>query len=161
MKIFTVSFNWLFQIVQPIYYQSKKWLRKSLFTLLFVQFFNIYFFFNVFSSSFQSMFKGLLSVTGGRSCCQRVLLLNIHYILHFARFPIPIFKISFAISTFDDFLRYVQPKWFYFKHRSRTIESVLMAIIFWQTKQNHFELFFLVVKSQTFCLCRIFTILSY
>ena len=37
-------------------------------------------FFKVFSSSFQSLFRGLLSDTGGRSCCQSVLLSN--YTLH-------------------------------------------------------------------------------
>ena len=72
------------------------------------------------------------------SCCQIIL-----YILHFARFPILIFKINFAISTFGNFLRNVHLKWFHFKHRSHSTESVLMAIIFWQTKQSHFEHFFL------------------
>ena len=72
------------------------------------------------------------------SCCQIIL-----SILQFARFPILIFKINFAISTFGNFLPNVLLKWFHFKHRSHTTESVPMAIIFWQTKQNHFELFFL------------------
>ena len=104
-------------------------------------------FFRVFSSSsFQSMFRRLISDIGGMSkrdivkasCCQVIL-----YILHFARFPILIFKINFAISAFGNFLRNVQLKWFHFNHPSHTTESVLMAIIFWQTRQNHFELFFL------------------
>ena len=64
-------------------------------------------------------------------------------ILHFAQFPILIFKFNFAISSFGNFLRNVQLKWFHFKYLSHTTESVIMAIIFWQTKQNHFELFFL------------------
>ena len=34
------------------------------------------------------------------SCCQIIL-----YILHFPRFPIPIFKINLAISTFGNILR--------------------------------------------------------
>ena len=95
-------------------------------------------FFKVFSSSFQSMFRDLISDIGGRSCCQITL-----YILHFAQFPILIFKFNFAISSFGNFLRNVQLKWFHFKYLSHTTESVIMAIIFWQTKQNHFELFFL------------------
>ena len=70
------------------------------------------------------------------SFCQIIL-----HILHFARFPVLIFKINFAISTFGNFLRNVHLKGFHFKHRSHSTESVLMAIIFWQTKQNHFELF--------------------
>ena len=77
-----------------------------------------------------------------------------------AQLAIPIFKINIAISTFGNFFRDVQLKWFYFKHRSLTTESVLMAVIFWQTEQNQFELFFLVEKFQTFCLCRILTIFS-
>ena len=72
------------------------------------------------------------------SYCQIIL-----YILHFARFPILIFKFNFAISSFGNFLRNVQLKWFHFKYLSHTTESVSMAIIFWQTEQNHFELFFL------------------
>ena len=136
-------------------YQGSHFLPFHLFNFL------TFIFFKVFSSSFQSMFRGLISDIGGglvvkASCCQIIL-----YILHFARFPILIFKINFAISIFGNFLRNVQLKWSLFKHRSHTTESVLMAIIFWQTKQNHFELFFLVLKFQTFCLCRIFTILSY
>ena len=87
------------------------------------------------------MFRGLISDIGGglvvkASCCQIIL-----YILHFARFPILIFKFNFAISSFGNFLRNVQLKWFHFKYLSHTTESVIMAIIFWQTKQNHFELF--------------------
>ena len=60
-------------------------------------------FFKVFSSSFQSMFRGLISDIGGRSCCQITL-----YILHFAQFPILIFKFNFAISSFGNFLKNVQ-----------------------------------------------------
>ena len=90
-------------------------------------------FFRVFSSSsFQSMFRRLISDIGGMSkrnivkasCCQVIL-----YILHFARFPILISKINFAISAFGNFLRNVQLKWFHFNHPSHTTESVLMAII--------------------------------
>ena len=85
-------------------------------------------FFKVFSSSFQSMFRGLISDIGGRSCCQITL-----YILHFAWFPIPIFKFNFAISSYGNFLRNVQLEWFHFKYLSRTTKSVIMSIIFWQT----------------------------
>ena len=53
------------------------------------------------------------------------------------------FQFNFAISTFGNLLRNVQLKWFHFKYLSHTTESVSMAIIFWQTEQNHFELFFL------------------
>ena len=120
--------------MQPIYCQSKKLSKQSLFTLAFVQLLNIYFFSK--SSSFQSMFRGLISDIGGRSCCQITL-----YILHFAQFPILIFKFNFAISSFGNFLRNVQLKWFHFKYLSHTTESVSMAIIFWQTKQNHFNFF--------------------
>ena len=90
------------------------------------------------------MFRGLISDIEGRSkrdivkasFCQFIL-----YILHFSRSPILIFKINFAISAFGNFLRNVQLKWFNFNHSSHTSESVFMAIIFWQTRQNHFELF--------------------
>ena len=85
-------------------------------------------FFKVFSSSFQSMFRGLISDIGGRSCCQITL-----YILHFAWFPIPIFKFNFAIPSFGNFLRNVQLEWFHFKYLSHTTKSVIMAINFWQT----------------------------
>ena len=128
--------------------------RKS-----FAQLLNTYFFqrllpFNqCLGVSYLTLGEGLVVKA---SCCQIIL-----YILHFARFPILIFKFNFAISSFGNFLRNVQLKWFHFKYLSHTTESVIMAIIFWQTKQNHFELFFLVVKFQTFCPCRIFTILSY
>ena len=37
------------------------------------------------------------------SCCQITL-----YILHFAQFPIPIFKFNFAVPSFGNFLRNVQ-----------------------------------------------------
>ena len=66
--------------------------------------------FEHFSSSFQSMFRDLISDIGGRSyrdifkasCCQVIL-----YILHFPRFPILISKINFSISAFGNFLRNV------------------------------------------------------
>ena len=74
-------------------------------------------------------------------------------ILYSARLAKPIFKINFAISTFGNFLRDVQLKWFHFKHGSHTTELLLMAIIFWQTKQNHFENFY---SCRKFCPCRIF-----
>ena len=57
------------------------------------------------------------------------LVVKLHfYILYSARLAIPISKINFEISTFSNFLRDVQLKWFHFKHRSHTIESVLMTI---------------------------------
>ena len=133
--------------------------KFSLFTLLFVQLLNIYFFSKSFLFPFNQCLEVsyLISCAGlvvKASCCQIIL-----YILHFARFPILIFKINFAISIFGNFLRNVQLKWSLFKHRSHTTESVLMAIIFWQTKQP-FWTFFLIVKFQTFCPWRSFTILS-
>ena len=128
--------------MQPIYCQSKKLSRYSLFTLSFVQLFNMYFF-KVFSSSFQLMFRGLISYIGGglvvKASCYQIIL----YILHFAWFLILIFKFNFAISSFGNCLRNAQLKWFHFKYLLHTTESVIMTIIFWQTKQNHFELFFL------------------
>ena len=78
-------------------------------------------------------------------------------ILYSARLAKPIFKINFTISTFGNFLRDVQLKWFHFKHGSHTTELLLMAIIFWQTEQNHFENFF---SCRKFCPCRIFKIFS-
>ena len=100
-------------------------------------------FFKVFSSSFQLMFRGLISYIGGglvvKASCYQIIL----YILHFAWFLILIFKFNFAISSFGNCLRNAQVKWFHFKYLLHTTESVIMAIIFWQTKQNHFELFFL------------------
>ena len=69
-----------------------------------------YTFFKAFSSSFQSMFRGLISDIGGglvvkAFCCQIIL-----YILYFARFLILIFKFNFAISSFRNFLRNAQLK---------------------------------------------------
>ena len=130
----------MYQIVQPIYCQSKKSSRQSLFTLSFVQLLIIY---NSFLLLFNQCLGASYLILGAglvvkASCCQIIL-----YILHFARFPILIFKFNFAISSFGNFLRNVQLKWFHFKYLSHTTESVIMAIIFWQTKQNHFELFFL------------------
>ena len=132
VKTSIVSFNWLFQIVKSIYCQLKKLSRQSLFALSFVQLLNIYFFLFPFNQclgvSYLILGGGLIVIA---SCCQIIL-----YILHFAQFPILIFKFSFAISSFGNFLRNVQ-----LKCLSHTKESVIMAIIFWQTKQNHFELF--------------------
>ena len=89
------------------------------------------------------------------------LVVKLYFLIFYsARLAKPIFKINFAISTFGNFLKDVQLKWFYVKHRSHTTESVLMAIIFWETEQNHFKLFFLVEKLQTFCPYRIFKIFS-
>ena len=106
----TVSFNSLFQIMQPIYCQSKKLSKQSLFTLSFVQLLNIYFFSKSFLLPFnQCLGASYLTLGEGlvvkASCCQIIL-----YILHFARFPILIFKFNFAISTFGNLLRNVQLK---------------------------------------------------
>ena len=133
----------MFQIVQPIYCQSKKLSRQLLFTLSFVQLLNIYFFPKSFLLPFNQCLGASYLILGAglvvkASCCQIIL-----YILHFARFPILIFKFNFAISTFGNFLRNVQFKWFHFKYLSHPTESVIMATIFWQTKHDHFELFFL------------------
>ena len=144
MKTFTVSFS-CFKLCSQSTASQKKIIRTvTSYTPLFVQLLNIYF----FSKSFlllpfnQCLGASYLILGAGpvvkASCCQIIL-----YILHFARFPILIFKINFAISAFGNFLRNVQLKWFHFNHPSHTTESVLMAIIFWQTRQNHFELFFL------------------
>ena len=51
-------------------YQGSHFLPFHLFNFL------TFIFFKVFSSSFQSMFRGLISDIGGRSCCQSVLLSN-------------------------------------------------------------------------------------
>ena len=127
--------------MEPIYCQSKKLSRQSLFTLLYVQLFNIYF----ISKSFLLPFNQCLGVSYlilevglvvKASCCQIIL-----YILHFARFAIPIFKINLAISTFGNILKNVEPKWFYFKQCSHNTKSVLMAIAFWQTKQTILNFF--------------------
>ena len=108
VKTSTVSFN-CFKLcsqstVSQKNYQGSHFLPFHLFNFL------TFTFFKVFSSSFQSMFRGLISDIGGglvvkASCCQIIL-----YILHFARFPILIFKFNFAISSFGNFLRNVQLK---------------------------------------------------
>ena len=82
------------------------------------------------------MFRCLISDIGSGFCCQIIL-----YILHFAWFVITIFKINLAISTFGNILKNVQPKWFYFKQCSHNTKSVLMAIVFWQTKQTILNFF--------------------
>ena len=73
-------------------YQDSHFLPFHLFNFL------TFIFFKVFSFSFQSMLRGLISDIGAglvkASCCQITL-----YILHFAWFPIPNFKFNFAIST--------------------------------------------------------------
>ena len=130
--------------MQPIYCQSKKISRQSLFTLSFVQLLNIYLSSKSFLLPFNQCLRVSYLILGAglvvkASCCQIIL-----YILHFARFPILIFKFNFVISSFNNFLRNVQFKWFHFKYLSHTTESVIMAIIFWQTKQNHYELFCLL-----------------
>ena len=80
--------------MQPIYCQSKKLSRQSLFTLSYVQLFNIYFFSKSFLLPFNQCLGASYLIFGvglvvKASCCQIIL-----YILHFARFPIPIFKIK-------------------------------------------------------------------
>ena len=87
MKTSTVSFNCFKSCSQSTVShkndQGSHFLPFHLFNFL------IFTFFKVFSSSFQSMFKGLISDIGGRSCCQSILLSNYTLcILHFARFPI-------------------------------------------------------------------------
>ena len=68
VKTSTLSFNYLFQIVQPIYCQSK--INQGSHFLLFHLFrFLTFTFLKVFSSFFQSIFRGLISDIGGRSCC--------------------------------------------------------------------------------------------
>ena len=105
MKTSSVSFNQLYQIVQPIYCQSKKSSRQSLFTLSFVQLLIIY---NSFLLLFNQCLGASYLILGAglvvkAPCCQITL-----YILHFAQFAIPIFKSNFAISSFGNFLRNVQ-----------------------------------------------------
>ena len=136
VKASTISFN-CFKSCSQCTVSQKNYQGSKFLPFYLLDFLN-FFFFKVLSSSFQSMFRELISDIGGRSCCQIIL-----YRLHFAWFPILIFKVNFAISTFGNFLRNVQLKWFHFKHRSHTTESVLLAIIFWQTKQNHFGDFFM------------------
>ena len=121
----------------------KKLSRQSLFTLLFVQLLNIYFFSKSFLLPFNQCLGTSCLILGAGlvvavSFCQIIL-----YILHSAQFPILIFKFNFAILTFGNFLRNLQLKWFHFKYRSHTTKSVIIGIIFRQTKQKHFELFFL------------------
>ena len=108
VKTSTVSFN-CFKLcsqstVSQKNYQGSHFLPFHLFNFL------TFTFFKVFSSSFQSMFRASYLILGAglvvkASCCQIIL-----YILHFARFPILIFKFNFAISTFSNFLRNVQLK---------------------------------------------------
>ena len=108
VKTFTVSFNCFKSCSQsPV---SQKNYHGSHF--LPFHFFNFltFTFFKAFSSSFQSMFRRLISDIGGglvvkASCCQIIL-----YILHFARFLILICKFNFAISSFGNFLRNAQLK---------------------------------------------------
>ena len=116
--------------MQPMYCQSKRLWRQPLFTLLFVELLSIYF----FSKSFLLPFNQCLGaqhlifgkgIVAKASFCQ--IILHIH---HFARFPILIFKINFAISTFGNFLRNVHLKRFHFKDRSHPTESLPTAIIF-------------------------------
>ena len=92
-------------MVLPIYCPSKKLARQSLFTFSFVQLLNIYFFSKSFLIPFnQCLGASYLTLGAGlvvkASCCQIIL-----YILHFARFPIVIFKFNFTISRFGNFLR--------------------------------------------------------
>ena len=108
VKTSTVSFN-CFKLcsqstVSQKNYQGSHFLPFHLFNFL------TFTFFKVFSSSFQSMFRASYLILGAglvvkASCCQIIL-----YILHFARFPILIFKFNFAISSFGNFLRNVQLK---------------------------------------------------
>ena len=117
----------------------------TFYTLLFVQLLNIYSFSKSFLLPFnQCLGASYLILGAGQSMILSKCLavkLYIIYILYFARFPTLIFKINFAISAFSNFLRDVQLKWFHFDHPTYTTESVLRAIIFWQTLQNHFEMF--------------------
>ena len=113
----------------------------TFYTLLFVQLLKI----DSFLKSFlllpfnQCLGASYLIFGAGQSMIlsKRLVKLYIIYILYFARFPTLIFKINFAISAFSNFLRNVQLKWFHFDHHSHTTESVLRAIIFWQTWQNN------------------------
>ena len=108
VKTSTVSFN-CFKLcsqstVSQKNYQGSHFLPFHLFNFL------TFTFFKVFSSSFQSMFRASYLILGAglvvkASCCQIIL-----YILHFAQFPILIFKFNFAISSFGNFLRNVQLK---------------------------------------------------
>ena len=109
MKTSTVSF--VSNCAANLLFVKKIIKAVTFYTLLFVQLLNIYF----FSESFlllpfnQCLGASYLILGAGlvikASCCQIIL-----YILHFARFPILIFKINFAISAFGNFLRNVQLK---------------------------------------------------
>ena len=74
LKTSTISFNCFKSCSQSTAsqknYQGSHFLPFHLFNFL------TFIFFKVFSSSFQSMFRGLISDIGGRSCCQSVLLSN-------------------------------------------------------------------------------------
>ena len=84
-------------------YQSSHFLPLHLFNFLTFIFFQSRLLFNqCLGASYLILGAGLVVKA---SCCQIIL-----YILHFARFPILIFKFNFAISSFGNFLRNVQLK---------------------------------------------------
>ena len=140
--------------MQPIYCQSKKVSRLSLFTLSFVQLLNNTFF-KVFSSFNQFLGASYLILGAGlvvKASCQ--------IILYFSWFPILIFKFNFAISSLSNFLRKVQLKWFHFKYLTYYWSSN-HGNYFLTNQTKPFWTFFLVVKFQTFCPGKIFTIPSF
>ena len=98
VKTSTVSFN-CFKLcsqstVSQKNYQGGHFLPFHLFNFL------TFTFFKVFSSSFQSMFRGLISDIGGRSCCQSVLLSNYTLYTSFCTISYTNFQIQFCNIKF-------------------------------------------------------------
>ena len=98
VKTSTVSFN-CFKLcsqstVSQKNYQGSHFLPFHLFNFL------TFTFFKVFSSSFQSMFRGLISDIGGRSCCQSVLLSNYTLYTSFCTISNTNFEIQFCNIKF-------------------------------------------------------------
>ena len=130
-------------------YQGCHFLPFHLFNFLTITFFKVFSSFNQFlGASYLILGAGLVV----KASCQ--------IILYSSWFPILIFKFNFAISSLSNFLRKVQLKWFHFKYLTYYwISNHGNYFLTNQTKP--FWTFFLVVKFQTFCPSRIFTILSY
>ena len=98
VKTSTISFNCFKSCSQSTVShkndQGSHFLPFHLFNFL------IFTFFKVFSSSFQSMFKGLISDIGGRSCCQSILLSNYTLYTSFCTISNTNFQIQFCSTKF-------------------------------------------------------------
>ena len=97
MKTSTITFNCLKLCSQSTVsqknYQGSHFLPIHLFNIL-------TFTFKVFSSSFQSMFRGLISGIGGRSCYQSILLSNYTLYTSFCMISSTNFQIQFCNINF-------------------------------------------------------------